>query len=117
MRISRIVLFILTGIISNTSFSQPKQDKVTDSLQKVLAQSKEDTLKVNTLVALCRAHANISPAEGFIYGQQALDLAIKLNYAKGQAYALKYIGNCYYFQGKSEKTLITGSGRLSFSVL
>ncbi|MDB5231876.1 MAG: hypothetical protein JWN76_2681 [Chitinophagaceae bacterium] len=98
---STILLFFAI-IISSTVIAQ---DKITDSLKNVLAHSKADTSKVNTLIALSKSFSGSAPEVSLSYATQAKDLAVKLKFKKGQAYALKFIGIYYYNQAKTVETL------------
>lgn len=98
----RILLFAFAIGFSSVSFAG---DKITDSLKAVLKKSKEDTSKVNTLIALSKAYVNSSPEDALLYGTQAKDLAQQLKFVSGEAYALKYIGIYYYNIAKNVETL------------
>ena len=99
---SRVFLFIVSILFSSLCLAQ---DKTGDSLKLVLSQSKQDTNKVNTLIALSTLYRNSSPEALITYGTQARELAAKLQFVKGEAYALKYIGIYYYNQAKNVETL------------
>ncbi len=81
------------------------QDNETDSLRALLLTSREDTVKVNTLLALSSNLCWSSPLEAIQLGTEAKDLAGQLNFKKGVAYALKYIGMGNYYQGKYPETI------------
>lgn len=98
----RMLSLIAACFICATSISQVS---LTDSLKAVLVKSPADTSKVNTLVALSKAYMNTSPEEGLRYAAQARDLAEELQFVKGQAYALKYVGMYYYFNAKKVEVL------------
>ncbi|NQU85472.1 MAG: tetratricopeptide repeat protein [Mariniphaga sp.] len=73
---------------------------------KVLIESaKEDTSKVNLLVKLSTHYRRSSSEEAIRYGIEARDLSKKLNFQKGEANALKYIGMGYYFLGEYVETI------------
>ncbi|HUH34061.1 MAG TPA: tetratricopeptide repeat protein, partial [Daejeonella sp.] len=59
----------------------------------------EDTVTVNNLILASENHFNTDPLKAIRYGRQANDLAVKINFKKGSAYALKNIGNAFYIQG------------------
>ncbi len=98
----RILLLYITVFVCIVSHAQ---DKTIDSLKTVLSKSQEDTSKVNTLVALATALRGSSPEEMLKYATEANVLAEKLQFVKGQANALKYVGMYYYFGGQSVETL------------
>jgi adenylate cyclase len=78
----------------------PAQDVVTDSLTKLVNESKADTSKVNALLALGKSKFNTAPEEAILISAEADSLSRKLGFAKGSAMALKNVGISYYMQGK-----------------
>ena len=81
------------------------QNPQIDSIKNVLATAKQDTAKVNSLLALSREFFSISPQEAINYATEAKDLATKLNSLKGLAYAYKNIGIGYYMQANYVESL------------
>jgi len=70
-----------------------------DSVKKVLQTEKEDTNKVNTLIALA-GYYQVSHADtGVTYAQQALDLAEKLNFETGILYGEGILATSLIFSG------------------
>jgi class 3 adenylate cyclase len=69
-----------------------------DSLKIVLRGAKEDSNKVNTLIALSRQYMGTEPADALKYSESALALAKKIRYPRGQANALKSIGIAHYMK-------------------
>src|SRR5882724_308964 len=59
------------------------QNKWTDSVKTALVRQKEDTNKVNTLLALSDSYQLNYPDSGFAYAQRALALAEKLHFETG----------------------------------
>ena len=98
----RILAWIMILLICSDSFSQAK---IIDSFNAVLVKSKEDTNKVNTLVALSKATRGSTPAEALLSATKAMKLAQQLKYVKGEANALKYIGMFYFYNGNNVETL------------
>ena len=88
-----IVFFLLF------SFLGFAQQKVADSLIKVLGKTKNDIDKIHLLNAISDSYKVVDPKKMFIYGNQALDLAKKINYtiAKGNAYL--NLGNSKIIEG------------------
>ena len=76
------------------------QDGYVDSLKKVIATAPDDSIKVDNLIELSRRLAGVDPTSGINYGTEAHDLAKTINYQKGLAQALKWIGIGYYYQAK-----------------
>ncbi len=60
------------------------QQNYADSLKQELANAKEDTNKVQLLVDLSSIYGWSYPDSGILYPQQALQLAQKLNFARGE---------------------------------
>ena len=91
-----VLLYFIFFFLSTSCFSQNFQ---IDSIKKVLSVAKEDSLKVNSLLSLSREFFSIGPEAAINYAVQARDLAQKLKYKNGLAYAYKNIGIAYYMQG------------------
>ncbi len=69
-------------------FAQAKQGKaLADSLYAALPGMASDTNKVKALVKLSKSLYSTDPAKGIQYGQEAIQLAQKLKWAKGEATA------------------------------
>ena len=82
-----------------------QQSKI-DSLRPIIKTAKEDTYKVNRLNGLSWAYINIGSYETSLhYSNSALQLASKLNFKNGSAYAYNNIGIAYYYQANYPKTL------------
>jgi serine phosphatase RsbU (regulator of sigma subunit)/Tfp pilus assembly protein PilF len=81
------------------------QDIETDSLRELLVNSREDTVKVNILLALSGNLCISSPTEAIQFSSEARDLAGHLNFMKGVAIALKYTGLVHYYQGQYPETI------------
>ena len=71
-----------------------------DSLKLVLDRQGQDTARVNTLNAIAYELFTYDTDEAIRYGTEAKNLAEKLNYQRGLAFAYKNIGLGYYYQGK-----------------
>jgi class 3 adenylate cyclase/Tfp pilus assembly protein PilF len=89
-------VFLGCAIITTPGFTQDTQ---VDSLLAILEISVDDTSKVNTLNDLCSEIYRNEPEEAVKYGNMAKDLSEKLDFQKGLARALNYIGLGYYMQG------------------
>ncbi len=101
MGIKKILHVLLYLLFSASCIAQSLQ---TENLKRVLNNAKEDTAKVNTLLALSKS-SNLPVEEALLYANSARDLATKLQFQKGRALALKGIGMVYYNQGKYLETL------------
>lgn len=65
-----------------------------------LDATQEDSIYVNKLNQQSKEISAEDPAKGIILATQAKELAEKIGFQKGKAYALKYLGLGYYWQGK-----------------
>ena len=92
----KLQLILLIIFLNTLCFAQNEQ---IDSLKQELEKTIQDTTKVNILIALSSNYYRILPSEAIRYGEQALNLAERINFPGGQAYALKSIGMGHYFQG------------------
>lgn len=82
------------------------QKQKADSLINLLMLSKkEDTSKVELLINLASSMNAYKPDSAIIYGQKALNLAIKINYTEGMANALKKLATSFRKIGNYSKAL------------
>ena len=72
------------------------ENKQTDSLMKVFNSSTQDSVRVNILNQLSKQLLNSDADKSFAYAQQSKDLATKIGYKYGLAYAYKYLGIGYF---------------------
>lgn len=93
-----LFFFLLTSF---TSFSQNK----TDSLEKLLPVSKEDTAKVNLLNDLTMEHIYAGSGKALTYAEEALALSKKLNYLQGEASTNRKMAVYYYYNGDYKNTM------------
>ena len=96
MKIKTILFTLISVLIFYVGFAQQPK---TDSLKVVLSKSIEDSNKVNVLISLTKEYYVITPEVALLYGNQAVQLAEKINFKKGQAVALKYKGLAYFNLG------------------
>ncbi len=102
MRTNLILLLLV--FLSSLGHAQKKQ---IDSLKQVIESTVQDTVKVKTIVALSSYYYRTSPAEAIRFGKQAKDLAERINFPSGLAYAYKSIGMGHYFQGNYTDALLS----------
>lgn len=81
------------------------QNNRADSLEKSLSKNKRDTLQINTLHELCKHYLFSDAKKALTFGNQALQLSEIINYKKGAAKSLHYIGIAYYNEGKYDSAL------------
>ncbi|MDO9257337.1 MAG: adenylate/guanylate cyclase domain-containing protein [Bacteroidales bacterium] len=96
MKKLKLLLLMLLLVLSSGGFALTEQS---ESLLAILKTAREDTVKVNTLIALSGSLISSNPEYSLRYANEAKALADKLGFKPGQAYALKSIGRVYYFQG------------------
>lgn len=82
------------------------QDKIIDSLERVLQQSKDDTAKLVLLNDLCMRYRPVNPKKGIEYGWRAIPLAKKTGRKKIEASIYNNIGNSYNAQASYDSALI-----------
>lgn len=99
MQFLKILLFI--SVIGSTATGYSQKPDLKSMIEKT-SQGNEDTIRVKLLIDICDSLYRSKPEETLKYGNQALDLARKLNYLKGEAYALKYLGMAYYIHAEYE---------------
>ena len=93
-----LILFFVTALESVAQLSE------IDSLKSVINNSKLDSNKVNALLILSKKYFGEEPSEAIRVATIARDYSIKINFKRGEAYALKNIGIGYYMQGKYLET-------------
>lgn len=96
---SKLVLAFGLIIAFNLPVKYANADKQLDSLTALLKTSKEDSAQVDLLNQLSKQLLNTGAEKSFDYAQQAVNLAGKLNYSTGLAYAYKYLGIGYFNRG------------------
>lgn len=89
------ILVFLIAFLSANCFAQNSE---IDSLKSILSKAKDDSFKVNSLLALSKAYFSLSPEESIFYAESARDLAKRIHYPNGEAYAYKNIGIVDYMQ-------------------
>jgi len=97
-------LIIIVFIASQSNAGKQGQEKI-DSLFSVLKTAKEDTAKVNTVIALAIECYSKNPDTAFYFANEALALATKINYNMGIAEAHFQIGTTLANQGKFDEAI------------
>jgi tetratricopeptide (TPR) repeat protein len=100
MKITKILKYVIL-IYVTTSFAQ---NNTIDSLIRILPNLK-DTNKVIVLSDLCWMYRSLDREIAKKYGNQALELAKKINYKKGYAQALNDLGILFYDEKEYAKAL------------
>ena len=88
------IIFFLLYFSFNLQ-AQLKGKELADSLMGKLSERSEDTSKVNLLNELSTIYFSINPEQGINYGERALELAQKLKWKSGIAYAYLKTGSNY----------------------
>lgn len=71
-----------------------------DSLKKALLSQKDDSLKVETLLAISKEYLGKDPFQSILFANNAKSLSQKIKYLHGEAYSYKGIGLVNVMQGK-----------------
>ncbi len=85
----KLILTFFLVLIFGIGFAQSYE--WIDSLKHNLAVAKQDTSKIQIMVALCRNYRNKNPDSAQYYGQKALDFSRKINFPLGEVGALHYL--------------------------
>ena len=100
MKRTTTTLLLLISLISSRA-----QRQAIDSLNRLLATTKEDTIRANTLIEYGRYYAFSKPDSALLLVHQGLELARKLHYLKGEANGLNMEGIIYYKTGNYPRAL------------
>ena len=98
-----LTLLILYSLACQFSFSQTRQD--IDSLKREINHTKQDTNRVLFLADLSNRYRDVNPDSSLIYGKQALDLAQKLKFKRGESRAFHTLGSTNRVLGDLPKGL------------
>jgi serine phosphatase RsbU (regulator of sigma subunit) len=98
----RFIKILLVIVFTGTASSLYAQKQDLKSMINKVNQGTEDTIQVNLLITICDSLFRAKPEETLQYGSKALELSRKLNFRKGEAYALKYLGMAYFVHAEYE---------------
>ncbi len=98
----RVLLIILISGSFSPAFLQGQDF---DEMIRRINEGRNDTVKVNILVDVCDSLFRSNPDETIRYANTALELAKTLNFRKGEALALKYIGMGYFVKAEYPKAI------------
>lgn len=102
---------IVYSLLAISVFAQPgpltldARVQYIDSLKKELANAKPDTTRVLLLKALGSQYLLSDPPTAKTYFQEGFDLSRSINYRKGEADCLRFIGNVLKRQGEYPRAL------------
>jgi signal transduction histidine kinase len=100
MRIFLSLCLILFGAVNIYA-----QNSETDSLKKSLAAATNDKDRVSAMEGLSFAYLSSHPDTALQYALQGLQLARKIDYAKGEMFCTNALGNVYFNVGEYPKAL------------
>jgi len=101
----RIFFSLFVIFFATPSYAQKQGQAAIDSLLKELPKQKEDTNKVNLLDGLSSDYNSINHDEGIKYGQQAVELALRLSWRKGIAITNNCLGDNYLYKSDYSRAL------------
>jgi tetratricopeptide (TPR) repeat protein len=86
---------LITILIFFVSYHSNAQYKIIDSLQIKLKAEKQDTVKAIILYNLSAAYQTYKPDSALLYAQEAYHLSVKINFLKGQSWALNQMAGAF----------------------
>ncbi len=89
------------------------QNAETDSLLQVVTKGKDDSLKVNALISLAMANSQSSSDKALEYANHARDIATKIDFKRGEAYAYKWLGLINNYKGNYYEALVNSNKSLN----
>ncbi len=104
-----LAIILLITVIGHTTAQTPE----IDSLKSVLAGTREDSSRVQTLITLSTKYYRSAPQEALRLATEARDLAQRLDYQNGLAQAYKSIGMAHYFSSNWIDALVDWEQSLS----
>lgn len=99
-----ILHFIIFLCFALNSLGQ--SDQSVEKLKSLVTKQSEDSTKVNTLLDISFQLFRSHPDSSIVYSKKAIDLASKINFKKGLAYAYKNLGLGHYVKGEYTDVLI-----------
>lgn len=97
-----LALFLFLWCNTTLVFAQTPQ---TEKLKEIIKNAKEDTAKVNAILAISKIYFGTAPEKSISYAEIAKTLSQKINYKKGIALALKNMGIGYFNKGSYVEAL------------
>jgi signal transduction histidine kinase len=91
-----IILFLTTSVVQAQSFQIERLKK------QIREHPQQDTFRVNRLNEICNTNPRVSTEEMEKFSAEALSLARKLNYTRGEGYALLVSARVANFKGNKE---------------
>ena len=103
--VSMLRRYMLTFLFAFLCIKVIAQNKFTDSLMQRLRLSNQDSTRVLIMADLCYFYRYTNLDSSLFYGQNALELANKINFLRGQADALNKLGLTMREEGDLPKSL------------
>ncbi len=97
-----IILLLLTSTLPVSVGQMPPSS---DSLKRLLLETRHDTIRVMLLAQLSSNYRFSDPDSSMLFAQQAMQLAGTLNFPKGEARALHTYGEARRFRGEFPQAL------------
>jgi class 3 adenylate cyclase len=98
-RISCIAVLVLC-------FGRAAYPQQADSLKRLIATLPDDSLKVNSLIALSTVYLDLDLDSAILYGEQARELAVRLNFRSGIGWACKAIAFAHVYRSDYSEAAI-----------
>lgn len=93
----RLLALLIVPFISLNLAAQ--EEREIDSFLKQLKEKNPDTAVADIYAKLCFRYCNVNPDSALWYGNKAMQLSVKVNYAKGIGDAYNNIGWAYFAKG------------------
>ncbi len=97
--------FSLVALLSMAGLAAPGQSPETDSLKQAVADSPNDSARVDRMLELSKSYFSSSPEKAVQIAEEAKVIALRIGYIKGVGYALKNLGLVNYIQSNNLKAL------------
>jgi adenylate cyclase len=112
-RMIRYLILSVLVLINIDCFPQDEEYTI-DSIKLSILRQNEDSAKVNSLIHLGTIYLNSDVNQALIIGQEAKELATKINYKNGQGYSFKLLGQAYASLGNYLESIIEFKTSLSY---
>ena len=96
---------ILILLVMLTTIQVAAQSNAIDSISRLVAKEKVDSIKADDLLALSKAYISLDPDKAIHYADSARELSERINYRKGIAYGFKNAGNANAVSGKPAEAI------------
>lgn len=106
LRAAVLIVALFSYVLSNG------QNAETDSLIRVAGKEKNDSLKVNALISLAIENSQSAPDKSLEYAEKAREIASKINFKNGEAYAYKWLGIVSNYKGNYYDALLNSNKSL-----